>query len=87
MGIYSFRNKETGEEVEMQFSIAEKEEFQKKNPHMEQLITKVNIVDPMGIGIMKPPSDFMKGVVGRMQKAIPGNTIGRYSRFKVPKEI
>lgn len=87
MPTYSFRNKDTMEEFEENMKIAEKEEYLKNHPEIEQIFTKVNIVDPMAIGVLKPPSDFQKGVIGRMKAALPKNNIGKYSRWSIPKEI
>jgi uncharacterized protein YnzC (UPF0291/DUF896 family) len=71
MPIYSFQNKTTGEEFEEQMSMDELDKYLKKNKHIRQILTKINVVDPVGIGVTKPPSDFQKYVLGRVKEA-PG---------------
>ena len=34
----------------------------------------MRLVDPVGIGIMKPPSDFQTNVIQRIAKNTPGAT-------------
>ena len=44
------------------------------------------IGDPVRLGILKPPADFQKNVIGRMKESIPGNTLGK-SKFSIPREL
>lgn len=87
MPIYTFRNKNTGEEFTEMFSIASMETYLQENPDIEQVITGLNIADSVSIGVTRPPVDFQKHVLGRV-KAMPGanmNTIEK--RWTVPKEV
>lgn len=43
MPIYSFRNKETEEEFELEMSNSAREAYLKENPKIEQLLTKINL--------------------------------------------
>ncbi len=45
---YVFRNKNTGEEFELQLKMAEREEFLKENPHIKQIITRSNLASMVG---------------------------------------
>lgn len=83
--IYSFEDTETGEEFELQMSYDELKQFLADNPKVNQTF-RMNLVDPVGIGVTKPPSDFSKYVLGRVKEAHPlGKAIER--RYTIPKEL
>jgi hypothetical protein len=85
--IYSFRDKTTGEEFDLEMKMAEREPFLKKHKNLEQILTKMNIGDAWLLeGVMKPPADFSKFVLGRMKDKIPGQQIEK-GRWHVAKEI
>lgn len=86
MPTYSYLNKNTNEEVDISMSISEMEKFESINPHMERVYNKVGIVDPVGMGITKPPADFSKYVLGKVKAANPHTRIGS-GRWDVKKEI
>lgn len=71
MPTYHFKNKKTGEEFQDFMSISTKEKYLIENPDIEQLLTTLNLVDPVGIGVTKPPSDFSKYVLGRIKESNP----------------
>ena len=87
MPTYRFLNTETDEEFELSMSIAEREEYVKSNPTHQQVFNTLNIGDPVRLGVTKPPADFMKGVIGRMQESIPKNRLKDMGKFQIPKEI
>lgn len=87
MPTYQFRDVNTGEIHDVTMTIAEREEFVKAHPHLVQQFTALNLGDPVRLGVTKPPADFMKGVIGRMQESIPGNKLKSSGKFQVPKEI
>jgi len=84
---YSFKNKKTGREFEKSMSNAEREEFLKNNPDVEQTILRVNIADSVVIGVTKPPSDFQKYVLGKIKAKSPGASAIANKRWNIPKEI
>ena len=85
--IYSFEDQETGEEFELQMSYDELKEFLANNPQVNQTF-RMNIVDPVGSGISKPPSDFQKYVLGKVKDRVPGaNKAAIEKRWHIPKEI
>lgn len=84
MPLYDFINEETGEIFEMQMSIVDMEKYLKKNKHIKQAVTRMNLGDSVRLGITKPPADFQKGVIGRMKEKIHGNKIN--SKFGIPRE-
>jgi len=54
MPIYSFKNTKTGKVYDDMMSIADKEVYLKKNKHIQQMVTKINISSGVvGIGLKK----------------------------------
>lgn len=86
MAVYTFRNKKTGEEYDITMPMSEISEFENKNTHLERVYSKMNIVDPVGIGITRPPSDFSKYVLGKVKAANPHTEIGN-RRWDIKKEV
>lgn len=73
--LYTFKNKDTGEVFDTLMSLAEREDFLKANPNVEQLIVKANpTIDPARLGRMKPADGFRE-VLRKIKKAHPGSTI------------
>lgn len=68
--IYSFIDTETEEEFELEMTYDQLKAFLEANPRFNQTF-RMNIVDPVGIGVTKPPSDFQKYVLGKVAAA-PG---------------
>lgn len=87
MPVYSFEDNETKEEFELTMTYDELQDFLKNNPQLNQTF-RMNLVDPMGIGISKPPSDFSKYVLGKVRDKVPGaNKDAIEKRWQIPKEI
>jgi len=83
--IYSFEDTETNEEFEVEMTYDELNEFILNNPKLNQTF-RMNIGDPIGLGITKAPSDFQKYVLGRIKENHPlGKAIER--RNSITKEI
>lgn len=87
MPTYTFRNKETGEEFTELMSMSEHDTYLDDKPHLEQVVTAPLIVDPVNIGISKPPSDFQKYVLGRIKESVPQADAVASKRWDIPKEI
>ena len=84
---YTWKNKETGEEHTNTMTMAEHDEYTKNNPHLEQVLRNFTFVDPVSIGVTKPPADFQKYVLGRVKEKMPGATAVANKRWDIPKEI
>ena len=85
--IYSFEDTETGEEFELSMTYDQLKEFLVDFPNLNQTF-RMNVVDPVGIGVTKPPSDFQKYVLGRIKDKVPGaNKSVMEKRWHIPKEI
>lgn len=86
MPTYTYQSKETGETFDLSMSISEMIEYEKSNPQHERVYHSLNVVDPVGIGVSKPPSDFSKYVLGKVKASNPKTSIGN-GRWGVSKEI
>lgn len=86
MGYYTYYDKKKKERFTVTMTISEMSEFEKDNPHLERVYENLNIIDPVGAGISKPPTDFTKHVLGKIKHKNPKNNIGK-GRWDVPKEI
>ena len=84
---YTWLNKETNEEHTNTMTIAERDEYEKNNPHLQQVLRNFTMVDPISIGVTKPPADFQKYVLGRIKSAVPHADAVASKRWDIPKEI
>lgn len=92
MPIYPLKNTETEEIFEKSMKIAEYEIYMQENPHIQRYYEMGNfakVADPtrlMDCASSKPPSDFMKNVIGRIANSVPGNRLKETSKFQTPRE-
>jgi hypothetical protein len=84
---YTYKNKVTGEEITVNMTMTEHETYLDDKPDWEQMILAANFVDPVSIGVTKPPSDFQKYILGRVKSAVPGASAVGNKRWDIPKEI
>lgn len=84
---YTFRNKKTDEQITVQMTMAEHDTYLDDKPDWEQVILSANLVDPVIIGVTKPPADFQKYVLGRVKAAVPEASAVASKRWDIPKEI
>jgi len=86
MPVYTFKNLNTEEEHDDRISYEEMEAYLKKNKHMQRVFKPLAIVDAVGIGIKKPPSDFQRHVLGRIKEKTGSKVIGS-KRWDIPREF
>lgn len=84
--IYTFEDKETLEQFELSMSYDELILFLEENKQVHQVF-KMNLVDPVGIGVTKPPSDFQKYVLGKVKQMPGANKDVIEKRWQIAKEI
>jgi hypothetical protein len=84
--IYSFEDKETQEQFDLSMSYDELLMFLEENKNVHQIF-RMNIVDPVGIGITRPPSDFSKYVLGKVKTVAGAQKDVIEKRWTIPKEI
>jgi hypothetical protein len=90
MPYYKFRNKETDEITEILLKISELDSYKESNPNLESYIDAVPMLgDGMRMsvpGIGQPDSAFEKGVIDRIKRTVPGNTLEKNHKTKLPRE-
>ena len=87
MPIYTFENTKTKEVYDDMMSIAEKEVYLKKNKHIQQMVTKINISSGVvGIGAMKNDNGW-KEMQSRIAEAHPASEFAKQHGKRSTKEI
>ena len=87
MTIYSFKNTKTGKVYDDMMSIADKEVYLKKNKHIQQMVTKINISSGVvGIGAMKNDNGW-KEMQSRIAEAHPASEFAQQHGKRSAKEI
>jgi hypothetical protein len=92
MPTYQFKNTKTNEIEDHRMSYTVLDEFKQQNPHLERYFAAENLpVFGDGIrmsvpGVGQPVAAFEKGVIERMKATIPGNTLGKTHKTKLPRE-
>jgi len=87
MPIYTFENKKTGKIYDDMMSIAEKESFLKKNKHIKQMLTTINISSGVvGMGAMKNDNGW-KEMQSRIAEAHPASEFAQQHGTRTAKEI
>jgi len=86
MPVYTFENTDTGEEYDLTLSYDEMLKYLEDNPKINQVF-RMNLVDPVGIGVSKPPSDFSKYVLGKVKQVPGADTSTIEKRWSIPKEV
>ena len=87
MPIYSFKNTKTGKVYDDMMSIAEKEVYLKKNKHIQQMVTKINISSGVvGMGAMKNDNGW-KEMQSRIAEAHPASEFAQQHGTRTAKEI
>ena len=87
MPIYTFENTKTKKVYDEMMSISEKETFLKKNKHIKQLLTTINISSGVrGMGNMKNDSGW-KDNLSRIAEAHPTSALADQHRKRSIKEV
>jgi len=86
MPIYTFENKKTGKVYDDMMSIAEKESFLKKNKHIEQKLTTINISSGV-MGVNMKNDGGWKDNLSRIAEAHPTSALADQHRKRSIKEV
>jgi hypothetical protein len=85
--IYTFENSKTGEVYDDMMSISEKETFLKKNRHIKQLVTRINISSGVvGMGGMKNDNGW-KEMQSRIAEAHPASEFAKQHGKRSIKDV
>ena len=72
MPTYTLEHKETGDQHDVLMSWNDFEEHKKLHPQLKQVITQVNIGDPVNLGLRKVPTEFKEKVLDKIRANAPG---------------
>jgi len=72
MPVYSFLDKNTDEEFSAMMTLDEKNQYLEDNENLQQVF-KMNIGDPIRLGVTRPSSDFRR--VLQKAKQAPGSLV------------
>ena len=87
MPIYTFENTKTGEVFDDMMMIAEKEVYLKKNKHIRQMLTTINISSGVvGVGAMRTDNGW-KEMQSRIAEAHPASEFAQQHGKRTAKEI
>lgn len=92
MPTYSFLNKNTNEIEEHIMSYKVLDEFKEQNPHLERHFS-IDTLPVFGDGIRmsvpgvgQPDARFEREIIGRIKEKVPGNTLAKSHKTKMPRE-
>ena len=92
MPVYQFLNKETSEVEEHTMSYKVLDQFKEDNPHLERYFSIEGLAG-LGDGIRmstpgtgQPIKAFEQGVIERIKNTVPGNTLAKTHKTKMPRE-
>ena len=87
MPIYTFENTKTGKVFDDMMSISDKESYLKKNKHIKQMLTTINISSGVrGMGNMKNDGGWKENL-SRIADAHPTSELARQHRKRSVKEV
>ena len=87
MPIYSFKNTKTGKVYDDMMSIADKEVYLKKNKHIQQMVTQINISSGVvGVGATRNDNGW-KEMQSRIAEAHPASEFAQQHGKRTAKEI
>ena len=92
MPTYQFKDKESGEITEHKMSYTILGDFKKNNPNLEQYFSAENLPVFSDAGRMSVPGTvtadkaFEQGVIQRIKDTVPGNTLHKSHKTKMPRE-
>ena len=86
MPIYTFENTKTGKVYDDMMSISEKESFLKKNKHIKQLLTTINISSGV-VGVNMKNDGGWKDNLSRIAEAHPNSELAKQHKRRSTKEV
>ena len=92
MPVYQFLNKNSNEVEEHTMSYKVLDQFKEDNPHLERYFSIEGLAG-LGDGIRmstpgtgQPVKAFEQGVIQRIKDSVPGNTLHKSHKTKMPRE-
>ncbi len=79
MASYSFVDTVTGEEIEKEMPMGEREAFLQNNPHLEQIFLRpLHSISGSGIGDRNKPSADFRDLLKNIKRGSPRSTVNTY---------
>lgn len=81
MPTYTFMNTNTNEEFDITMSMSELDTYISENPHLQQVLKSMNIVDSTRLGVRKPDNgfrDLLKHMKKKHSQGITKSTINTF---------
>ena len=92
MPVYQFLNKNSNEVEEHTMSYKVLDQFKEDNPHLERYFSVEGLAG-LGDGLRmstpgtgQPVKAFEQGVIQRIKDTVPGNTLAKSHKTKMPRE-
>jgi hypothetical protein len=92
MPVYQFLNKNSNEVEEHTMSYKVLDQFKEDNPHLERYFSVEGLAG-LGDGLRmstpgtgQPVKAFEQGVIQRIKDTVPGNTLHKSHKTKMPRE-
>lgn len=79
MPTYTFKNKETGELIDVVMKIAELDPYREANPHLETVIGAPMFGDPTKLSASRKYDSGFKEVLQRIHEKTPGSQLNKSS--------
>ena len=92
MPTYQFLNVNTNEVEDHVMKISELDLFKESNPHLQRYFAPDNLPvlsdgGRMSVpGVGQPVKAFEQGVIQRIKDTVPGNTLAKSHKTKLPRE-
>ena len=86
MPIYDFRDTKTGKTFEEMMTISAKEQYLKDNPHIEQLVSGINIVSGVSGTSYRQDSGW-KDNLSRIAEAHPQSNLAKKTLRRSTKQV
>tara|TARA_Y100000768_G_C23944987_1_gene667105 strand:- start:773 stop:1081 length:309 start_codon:yes stop_codon:yes gene_type:complete len=87
MPTYSFKNTKTGEEFTELMGISEKEKYLKKNKHIQQMVTSINIISGTGYNSRIKNDSGWKELQSKIAERNPGSAFAQKHGKRSIKDI
>lgn len=89
MPVYTFKNINTDEEFDLEMSIADREQYLKDNPDIQQILNKMNLGDPVKLGVTKNSrlTEFQKYVLPKIHKGAGKQSKIGTGRWDLKREV
>lgn len=81
----TYENIETGERHDEFLKYSEHLVYQEEHPELRECFGAMNVADPTNIGVQRPPTEFLKNVIGKIKHANP-HTTALERRWGIPRE-